>query len=251
MPAGAARRLVAAAGLAAAMSAGAATVDAQIAIERSRGLYGERLPTDITSRTVTLRWRGPRWLAQLELPWLEVRNDDGAALPDGGGRAATSVERGWGDAWLRLGWTLVEADEGRPGIDLVVKFKAANGSAERGLGSGGRDWVLQLDAFHRVGPLTLFGEIGRRRTGDPPGARPFNDPWAAEIGAFVQPLPGLDLGLYHDARERIGRLGPLHETTAYAAWHAGDHRLQFHVTRGSTRAAADRAVGLSWRVRWP
>ncbi|MFO1325822.1 MAG: hypothetical protein U1F56_00570 [Rubrivivax sp.] len=238
--------------LAVAAPAAHAGLDLQLAEEHSRGTYGEAAPTRIVSRTAMLRWRGELWMAQLELPWLEVRNDSGdAALPERSGRGGSTVEHGWGDAWLRLGATLVEAAAGRPGVDLVARFKAANGSAARGLGSGARDWALQVEVMQRFGGVTVFGELGRRRTGDLPGARPLHDPWFAELGASLQPLPGLDIGLYHDARERIGRLGPLHETTAYAAWRGGDHRVQLHATRGWTLASADHALGLTWRLRWP
>lgn len=197
-----------------------------------------------------MRWRGDGWAAQVDLPWLQVRGADGAtALPDQASPGSGTTVRGRGDAWARLAREAVEAGPDSMGVDLVLKLKAANGSAARGLGSGARDVALQMDLTRRLGAITAFGEIGRRFTGDVPGRARCNDPWYAELGAFVSPTDGVELGAYHDARERIGRLGPLHETTACVAWRSGGQPLQLHATKGHAAAAAGSALGLSWRWR--
>ena len=127
---------------------------------------------------------------------------------------------------------------------------AANGSASRGLGTGGRDMAVQLDVVQTVGLATVFGHLGWRHTGDPAGFKPYRNPWYGELGALHRLESGLDLGAYVTLREPIGRLGPLGEGTAYVAWRQGRQRWQFHLTRGWQTASPQGAAGLTWRQRF-
>ncbi len=228
-----------------------AAFDVQQAIERSQGRYGDSTDTVIVSSTSTLRWRSERGWLQVDLPWLRMHHAGGsAALPESGSAGRQGQVSGWGDAWLKAGWTVLEADRGL-GMDAVLRYKSATGSAAAGLGTGAADWAVQLDLTWAAGPVTLFGELGHRWTGQTAGVPSRHDPWYGEMGAQLVVMPGVDLGLFHDARERIGRLGSLRETTLFAAWRLGDQRLQVHATQGRGAASVGHALGLTWRLRWP
>ena len=225
-------------------------VDLQLSHERSSGHYGDPTPTRIDQTTLTVRYHGTGWSTELQLPWLQVRS--GAAsggLPDSAG-SGSSREQGAGDVWWRSSLTLRDFDTQGPGVDLTVKLKAANGSASRGLGTGGRDMAVQLEVVQTVGLATVFGHLGWRHTGDPAGFKPYRNPWYGELGAQHRLESGLDLGAYVTLREPIGRLGPLGEGTAYVAWRQGRQRWQLHFTRGWQTASPQGAAGLTWRQRF-
>ena len=225
-------------------------IDLQLSHERSSGHYGDLAPTRIDQTTLTVRYHGRGWSSELQLPWLQVRSDAASGgLPDAAGSGANH-ERGAGDVWWRSSLTLREFDGAGPGLDLTVKLKAANGSASRGLGTGGRDLAVQLDVVQTIGPATVFGHLGWRHTGDPAGYRPYRNPWYGELGAQHRLESGLDLGAYLTVREPMGRLGPLGEGTAFVAWRQGRQRWQIHLTQGWQTASPQGALGLTWRQRY-
>lgn len=225
-------------------------VDVQLAFEQSRGRYGEPTSTRIRVTTLTLRYRAEKWNAGVELPWLDIRDPGGAAMLPGSVGAGGSVERGWGDAWLKLSAELREYDTEQAGIDLTFKLKTRTGSVERGLGTGGTDMALQLEGLKTLGPLTGFGHLGYRRTGDVPGFRPYRNPWYGEAGALLPLAPGFEGGAYWSWREPIGRLGPVRELTLYGAWRGGPQRVQLHLVRGFADASPQYALGLTLRYRF-
>lgn len=224
--------------------------DLQFSVEQSRGRYREATPTHISTSVVTGRYRRGIWLAELQLPWVRVRNSgSGAGLPDAP-RVGRSVERGRGDALVKLGVELREMSDQHSGLDLVAKLKTRSGSVERGLGTGGTDVSLQLEGMQQLGRWLAFGHLGRRWTGDVPGFAAYGNPWYAEAG-LSHPLGGnTEVGAFIDVREPLGRLGALGEATAYAAWRHGAHRLQAYVSRGYRPASADWAAGMSVRTRF-
>lgn len=224
-------------------------IDLVLSQERSRGLYGDATVTRIRQTALTARYRGAGWSAELQLPWLDV--DSGGptgGLPDGA-QFGRSREQGLGDIWLKAGLALREVDASGPGVDVVAKLKTRSGDADRGLGSGGTDLALQLELVQGLGPFSVFGHLGWRRTGDVPGLRPYRNPWYGQLGLMHRPTPALELGALVDVREPIGRLGPLGEGTLFVAWRKGRHRWQLYLSQGWRDASADRALGLSWRVR--
>jgi hypothetical protein len=224
--------------------------DLQLAFEQSRGHYGDVFPTRIRATTLVARYRGEKWSAAVELPWLDVRSEgDGAALPGTVGEGG-SVERGLGDVWLRLSTELRELTAESAGLDLTLKLKTRTGAVERGLGSGGTDVALQLEWLKALGAWTGFGHVGWRRTGDVPGYRPYRDPWYAELGALTATSSRTEAGVYWSGREAIGRLGPVREITVYGAWRGASQRLQLHLTRGLATASPQYAVGVTVRHRF-
>lgn len=184
------------------------------------------------------------------MPWLEVRDPAGAALPGVVQPGAAPVERGLGDTWIKGGVELVPADDDQTGVELVARFKTRTGDSARGLGTGGRDIALQLEFFRPLGAWGLFGHVGARFTGDVAGATPYRDPAYAEVGFTRRVVPGWDAGAFLTLREAIGTLGSTREATAYAAHTDGPWRYQVYLTRGMARASPDWALGLGVRRRF-
>lgn len=228
--------------------------DVQLSIEPSRGGYGSPETTRIVQVPLVVRHRRGPWTGQIEVPL--VRVDSVEELQAGSGAVGPKppgerrVETGLGDVWLKLTYEAVEFTRDSAGIDLTLKLKTRTGDFERGLGTGGTDVALQVEGFGSVGPLTAFGHVGYRRTGDLSGYRPYADPWYGELGLFGHPVTGCDLGGYYDYRQPIGSLGALSEVTFYGACRDGAARVQLYLTHGFKPASPDIAIGLSYRYRF-
>ena len=228
-------------------------LDVQLSVEDSSGRYREATRTRIQQATLVTRYRRDVWLAEVQLPLVSLRSAGGtAALPDtvGGSAAGSGSERGLGDVWFKLGRELRPATASQTGLDLALKLKTKTGSLQRGLGSGGQDVALQAEFLRPLGPVTAFGQVGWRHTGDVAGATPYRNPWYGEVGALGALSPQLELGGFVSGREPMGRLGKLVDATAYTAWKLGLHRAQLYASHGLSDAAADWSLGLSWRVRY-
>lgn len=223
--------------------------DVVLSHERSRGKYGETTTTTIDQTTLTLRYRRERWLWEAQLPWLRIADPANAGLPDAVG-AGRPVESGPGDVWLKLGYEVTPATQDATGIDVVAKLKTKTGSRDRGLGTGGADQALQVEFTRPLRSWTSFGHLGWRNTGDVAGFRPYGNPWYAELGGLTALTASLQAGGYVDFRQRIGRLGPLRELTAYVALKGGGWRTQMYLTKGFATASPDLALGLSVRRRF-
>ena len=235
---------------AAAQEAAPLGLDVSLSHEFSTGRYGTPTSTRIQQTTLGVRKRGDGWYADLQLPWVEVRDKAGAALPDSPQGGTAPVEQGLGDAWLKFGMELREADVGRTGVDVVLKLKSRTGNASRGLGTGAWDQVVALEWFRPFAGWSAFGHAGWRNTGDPAGGVPFRNPFLAGIGVQRSLSGGYDAGVTYDWRGAISKLGPLSEATVFAGRNDGPWRYQLYVTGGFTRASAAAAVGVSVRRRF-
>lgn len=234
----------------------AAQIDLQLATDWSEGHYGDASPTHIRQYTVSARHRSASGVAEIDVPWVKVQasSPQGAALPGQVGIQQATAQ-GLGDIWLRWTWEARALSADSAGLDLSFKLKTATGDAEQGLGTGATDLALQAGSSLRASPSTLlFGHLGWRHTGDPAGFTPYKNPFYAELGWQQALGPAWDVGAYVDARQAIGRLGPLKELTLYGAWKrgtgSGSQKIQGYVTRGFARASPQWTGGLVARHRF-
>jgi hypothetical protein len=226
------------------------SVDFVVAVEESKGSYGDRAPTRILSTNFIVRYQAEHWSGAIEIPWLDVRSSGGdAGLPSSSGKGG-SRERGLGDTWIRFTYELREFTYDTSGFDLTLKVKTKTGDVDRGLGSGGTDYAAQIKWMRALGPLRAFGHVGYRQTGDVKGFRPYRNPCFNELGAVVPLTAATEVGTYYSGRVALGRLGPLKELTIYSAWRGESQRVQRHLTRGFAKASPDWALGVTVRHRF-
>lgn len=225
--------------------------DMSLSTEWSTGHYGEDQPTDLVQSTVSARYRSARWLAELEVPWLEVRSTGAQASLPGSVGSGAAVEQGLGDVWVKLTWEAREFDVDRTGVDVTLKVKSDSGEVDKGLGTGGVDVALQVAAMRSVGAHGVaFGHLGYRRTGDVPGYARYADPWYGELGIQTSQWTPWTLGVYGSARQATGRLGPLKELTVFGSVRTGSQTIQAYLTQGHARASPAWAMGMSARHRF-
>jgi hypothetical protein len=245
-----------------------ARIDLQTGVEH--GSYQDRIDgrTALTQLPWLVRYQQGRMTLQAQFAWVEWRRSQ-AAAGSTATAAATSTSTlngasGWGDAWYKASWELQEVDTDRPGFDLTVKLKGANGDATRSLGSGKRDLALQFEAMQAWGRSTVFGHAGLRasgsdsRIGASTAATAAQTPTTsgtrrrgyAEVG-FQRPGPaGWVSGAFYDYQQPGGTLGPLSEVTAFTALSVGRTRWELHAARGFNEASARFQLGLSVRNRF-
>ena len=220
-------------------------MDVQWATELASGRYGAKAVTRDLQHTLTLRRRWREWVASVELPWIRSRTA-------GEGLQPPARAEGLGDAWLKLTHPVWQGQASHAGgLDGTLKLKTRTGSASQGLGSGGTDVALQLEAWRPTASgLQWFGLIGHRLTGGTTGSSDRKNPWYLELGAQKTVQAGFDVGAYAHVRQAIGSLGGTREWTTYGAWRRDGTRTQVYLTRGYAQASPDWAGGLVLRQRF-
>lgn len=239
-----------AAGLA--LAAGAASAEGVFSLstgaDYASGTYG----TPVTSTQWTIpfvaKYETLEWSAKLTVPYVRIKNPgisrDGTPLPCAGSGTAPSTAKGMGDTVLTLSRNIVEDRAGRMLIDLTGKAKFATADETQCLGTGENDYYLQGDLSKGFGALGVFGTLGWRKMGDPPGVD-FEDPFYYSIGATYRASPEHSFGVAYDYREPLlpGR-DPLSEATVFLTRRfEGSFKVQGYATTGFSDSSPDWAVG--------
>lgn len=241
-----------------------ARIDLQYGVEH--GSYQDRIDgrTELTQVPWLLRYHQGRMTLQAQFAWVEWKRRNAADATTAGTTGQLNSASGWGDAWYKASWELQEVDVDRPGFDLTVKLKGANGDASRSLGSGKKDLAMQLEAMQGWGRSTAFGHAGVRLSGNDSRVGASTAATAAETATssgkrrrgyaelgFQRPGPtGWVSGAFYDYQQASGTLGPLSELTAFTALTVGATRWEIHAARGLNEASARFQLGLSVRNRF-
>lgn len=140
--------------------------------ESTSGRYGGTSSTRIAESSMRVQADTGSNLFALTLTHLEITADRDVLVADGsvivGSTAAErATVRGPGDTFLAWEHRLLPAAQPLQ-LDSVVKVKLPTASAEHGLGSGKRDYALQVNASLERGVWTPWLEAGYRVRGRPP-----------------------------------------------------------------------------------
>lgn len=180
-----------------------------IGAEYSSGNYGGSADTDIWYFPLIFRYERDRWLYRVEVPYLIVQGSGDVLIVggggmgahgSGGGMTATSTSRtdsGIGDIVGAVSYRLQRGAASRPAIDLTGMVYFGTADAARNLGTGENDYAAQFDVAQDAGVATVFGTLGYRVTGDPPGID-YNDVFYGTLGiehAFERNIVGTALDL--------------------------------------------------------
>jgi hypothetical protein len=180
-----------------------------IGAEYSSGNYGGSADTDIWYFPLIFRYERDRWLYRVEVPYLIVQGSGDVLIVggggmgghgSGGGMTATSTSRtdsGIGDIVGAVSYRLQRGAASRPAIDLTGLVYFGTADAAKNLGTGENDYAAQFDVAQDAGVATVFGALGYRVTGDPPGID-YNDVFYGTLGiehAFERNIVGTALDL--------------------------------------------------------
>lgn len=239
-----------AAGLACAASATQAQggLNLSLGADYAQGKYG----TPVTSKQWTVplvaKYEADTWSAKLTLPYVRIENPaigrDGTPLPCAGSATAPRTASGLGDAVVTLSRNVYEDRAGRMLVDLTGKVKLATADETKCLGTGENDFYVQGDLSKGFGSIGLFGTLGWRKMGDPPGVS-FKDPLYYSIGGTYRASAERSMGIAYDYRQPVlsGR-DPLSEATLFLS-HRFDRtlKLQGYAMFGFSDSSPDWAIG--------
>lgn len=214
------------------------------------GKYGTSEKTDILYVPFYARYEAGRSVFKLTVPYIRIDGPgnvlgagaDRVTLP--GAVGARRTESGLGDVVASAFYNVLSERSSAIGLDLGAKVKLGTADENRGLGTGKNDYSLQADLFKPLGANTLFGSLGHRWYGDPPGID-LRNVFYASIGVsrrFSQQGSG---GLVYDYRPAIvSGGGEISELTAFWSQRMSrELKLQPYVVVGFGRASPDFGVG--------
>lgn len=149
--------------------------------EYTTGDYGTGADTTIWYFPFSLWYETDTMALSITVPYLIVKSPGNVtpAVGDGMGWGGmgdmqvvrpgpvgpTRTESGLGDVVLSGSMRLVAEAPARPRVDLTGKIKLATADEGKNLGTGENDYAVQLDLEKE----NLFGYVGYRLYGDPPG----------------------------------------------------------------------------------
>jgi hypothetical protein len=216
----------------------------------SRGKYGGRILTETTYIPFTAKYESGPWLLKLTVPWLRITGPgnvvggggEGIVLP--GGHARRGSASGQGDVVAGIGHTLIESADNGFVLDVVGKIKFGTADANRGLGTGKKDYALQADAAKSVGRFSALGTLGYKKMGDPAGLD-LRNVWYGSAGAAWKFSPTTSAGAMLDFKQpSVAGGNRQRELTFYAAYRLGATlRLQGYLVKGLADGSPDLGIG--------
>jgi len=229
---------------------GAAQTSVAAGAEYTTGKFGGTETTDTLYIPVVIRHETGPWVLKATLPWLRITGPsnvigggaDRVVLP--GASTGRRTESGLGDIVLSGFYNLMDERKGGLGLDLGGKIKLPTADEQKGLGTGELDYAVQLDFFKPFDATTLFGSIGYRIYGDPPGQTLRDVPYAA-IGASYRMSQQASVGVAYDYRPRIvDGGGKVSEATLFWSNRLSPQwKLQVYGVVGFADASPDAGIG--------
>jgi hypothetical protein len=245
------RSLAAAAGLFLITGGAAAQTSFGVGAEWTTGKYGEPDKTDTLYVPFIVKHETGPWLLKATIPYIHTSGPanvigagaDRVTIP--GAPAGRRTVSGLGDIVGSAFYTLQDESKSGLGIDLGAKVKLPTASESKGLGTGELDYALQADFFKPLeSALTLFGSLGYRWYGDPPGFNLRNVPYGT-IGLSRRMSAETTVGVAYDYRPRISDGGAaVSEATGYWSQRLSrEWKLQLYGLVGFADGSPDAGIG--------
>ena len=221
-------------------------------VDYSTGKYGQSESTDITYIPFIAKYDTGNTTLKLTVPWVKITGPGdvvGGNTPIviGTSNRPTTTESGLGDIVFSATQTIAQFGEHNPLlIDLTGKVKFATASSSKGLGTGENDYTAELDAYKSIyTAVTLFGDIGYKKLGDPSGIN-LNNVWYGSAGFAYKLSPATSAGMMADIRQAtMNTSQPLRELTVFLTHKFNaNYKLQSYLTGGNTDASTDLGGGL-------
>jgi hypothetical protein len=155
------------------LHAAEADLSVSLGAEYTTGSYGASTDTDIWYFPVTLKYQTDADSLALTVPYVSVEGAGGVVAGDRAMRrnipAGTSrqTHSGLGDFILAGSHKISETTSSR--IDLTGKIKFGTADEKDNLGTGENDVSVQLDMEKYMDSNSVYGTVGYKILGDPPG----------------------------------------------------------------------------------
>ncbi|HLQ26271.1 MAG TPA: hypothetical protein VK138_10380 [Acidiferrobacterales bacterium] len=232
---------------AAAYAAEPSSLTLSLGLDYSTGDYGRETKTNIWYLPISIKYQKEKFALALTVPYLRIEGPatgvsagDSLIIAKGG----VTTRSGLGDIVAAATYNLVPGYGSWPLIDLTLKMKLATADETKGLGTGENDYAWQSDLAKAFGRLVVFGTVGRKYLGDPPGIE-FNDIWYFSLGGGYKWDTNLTTGLIYDYREASisGNAQP-REAVAYFSKKIDDKRkILGYLVKGFTDGSPAWGIG--------
>lgn len=179
-----------------------------VGAEYTTGDYDTSDTTDIWYFPATFKYETDRNSIALTVP-LVIVDGPGTVVPGGmgthsglpsGTSTSSRTEAGLGDIELKGSINLAMEDSYGPRIDLTGKLKAGTGDRDDNLGTGETDYAVQVNMERHYGATNLFGSLGYKFLGDPPGVN-YDNVLYGTLGMSNKVGATTTLGFALDAQE--------------------------------------------------
>jgi len=214
------------------------------------GDFGGAEPVEQLYIPVTTRYTTKRYSFRLTVPYIRLTAPTGTVQSDGTiipGTGPIVTESGMGD--VVAGVTYRDAFNSEVAsdvaIDFTAKVKFGTADADKGLGSGENDYTIQTDLYKFFDRMMLFGILGYKFRGDPPGVD-LNNSLIAFVGGNYRLTPayrtGVDLyyqeALFSGADDQV-------ELSAFLGYNLSKTQyLRSYLIKGFGDASPDWGVGV-------
>lgn len=157
------------------LPANAGETSLTLGAEYSSGDYGAATTTRMWYFPATLKYETERFMLSLTIPFIAVEGT-GNVVASGGRQGmprttttqASTTESGLGDIELAASRMLTRTDDGWR-LDLGGRIKFGTADEQDNLSTGEDDVAIHLDLEKAFARNTVFGAVGYKVLGDPPG----------------------------------------------------------------------------------
>lgn len=225
--------------------------------EYSTGKYGTSQETDIWYFPFAFEYDADRFTVSLTAPLMMVNGPgsivaggDSRGLPSGRAPGTSDTEVGVGDIQLRGSVNLALEDNNRPRIDLTGKIKFGTADRDKNLGTGEDDFAVQVDAERTYAGAGLFGALGYKLLGDPPGVN-YKNPFYVRLGAALRVSDTTSVGAAFDAQEEVLSGTPAQRDLTLFLSSRADPRTKItgYVLKGLRDGSPDWGVGIMVKLQ--
>jgi hypothetical protein len=221
-------------------------------LDYSTGKYGGTESTDMLYIPVTGKYEVDKYTLKLTVPYLQVTGP-GNVVRDVGqiGPASTTrtKQSGLGDIVVAGTYDMYGGHANGTFVDVTAKIKFGTADEAKGLGTGKNDYALQADLYKTFGKNTVFGTLGYKVMGSPPGVT-LNNVFYASLGVGHQYSQETSAGLILNLQEKAFPTGfPQQELTAYVSRKLGKTwKAQAYAVKGFSNGSPDWGAGAMFSV---
>ena len=247
------KRVVAALVAAAAAHGGAATAEGLTlgtGFDYTSGKYTGTEDTQILYVPFIAKYETGPWAFRATVPYVRITGPgnvigagaDRVTVPGAG--TARRTESGLGDIVLSGFYNVLSERRSAVGLDIGAKLKLGTADETKGLGTGENDWSVQADVFKPLGAFTVFGSLGHRWYGDPPGLD-LKNVFYGSVGGAYRASADTSAGLAYDYRPAITTGGgEISELTGFVTRRLSrEWKVQPYLVLGFGKASPDWGAG--------
>jgi hypothetical protein len=247
------KKVVAAFVSAAAVPAGSASAEGltlATGFDYTSGKYTGSEETQILYVPFIAKYETGPWAFRATVPYVRITGPgnvigagaDRVTVPGAG--TARRTESGLGDIVLSGFYNVLSERRSAVGLDIGAKLKLGTADETKGLGTGENDWSVQADVFKPLGAATLFGSLGHRWYGDPPGLD-LKNVFYGSVGAAYRLQSETSAGVAYDYRPAItAGGGEISELTAFVTRRVSrEWKVQPYLVLGFGKASPDWGAG--------